>query len=386
MFFLYLSLALIFLLVFALLLSNKGTEIKKFFQFYITGLDSGFSLSQIRVLAKVGELAGLEDRSTLFWSVAALDRCTAEIVRQSRVEGTENDPKVQKLLSALYTYRTQIDIEQTRKKRGVETTRAILIGQKVRILLRGVGIFSSTVTGNTSKFLRLDFPSHPKIQATSIEWTNRIVTVYFWRKDDAGYEFETTIISDPEYEEKAVILLAHTSNLTRTQMRNTIRVKCHIHAQMYLLKPGDETRSLMESEPGMKCLLEDISEDGAMVMIGGKAVKGLKIKLQFMINDVLIVMPGEIRGVEFDQEKNQSRIHLQSEKLNPRMRNAILSFVYNVLPEEKKEELDAIRLTEEDALAEANLAGNVPPDASAGTQEKAGASKDELPDFAEKLV
>ena len=77
-----------------------------------------------------------------------------------------------------------------------------------------------------------------------------------------------------------------------------------------------------------------------------------------MIHDVLIVMAGTIRAVEYNKDTQQSRIHFDSGELNPRMKNAVLTFVYNVLPEDEKEELDAIRLTEEDGKAESTPVSN----------------------------
>jgi hypothetical protein len=62
------------------------------------------------------------------------------------------------------------------------------------------------------------------------------------------------------------------------------------------------------------------------------------------------------------------------------MKNAILSFVYNVLPEEEKEELDAIRLTEEDGLSEAESAE---PDSR--EQVRGGYTLEDLPDFPDKI-
>jgi len=153
-----------------------------------------------------------------------------------------------------------------------------------------------------------------------------------------------------------VLHITHSHNLIRSQKRKSIRVKCSIYAQMYLVKPGEPLEFALEPEPGMKCLLEDLSEDGAMVIIGGKGVKDMQIKLQFLVHDVLIVMAGKIRAVEFNPDTNQSRIHFESGELNPRMKNAILSFVYNVLPEQEREELDAIRLSEEDGLSDAENA------------------------------
>ena len=181
--------------------------------------------------------------------------------------------------------------------------------------------------------------------------------------------FDTVTLPDPVASGKAVLYIAHSHSLIRSQKRKSVRARCSIYAQMYLVKPGDTLDNALEPEPGMKCLIEDLSEDGAMVIIGGKAVKDMQIKLQFMVHDVLIVMAGVIRAVDFNKETNQSRIHFESGMLNARMRNAVLTFVYNVLPEAEKEELDAIRLTEEDGLEEAH-----------GSDEKNGSLED-VPDL-----
>ena len=374
--------AIPFLAIIALLMTEKGSAIKNYIHFFTTGLDSGFKPADISFLGKIAATTGLEDPSALFWSVSALDRCTAEIVRRTKATGTVNDAETQRLLSGLYSYRTKLELEESRKKRGVKSSRDIEVGQRLRILLRGVGVFSTKVVRNTPKSLVLDFPSSTKIKGTSISWTDKQVSIYFWRHDDAGYVFDTVVIPDPVSAGRAIIHVAHADNLVRSQKRKSVRVQCSIYAQMYLVKPGEVLESALEPEPGMKCLIEDLSEDGAMVLIGGKAAKGMQIKLQYMVHDVLIVMAGHIRAVEYNQETNQSRIHFESGELNPRMRNAVLTFVYNVLPEEEKEELDAIRLTEEDGIADAESAA-VSPDADNLSLGQV-ADLPDMPDFAGK--
>ncbi len=364
-----------FLAIFALFLTKKGSEIKEYIRFFISGLDSGFGPAQILFLGKIGKASGADDLTALFWSLNALDRCTAEIIRRAKQTGTENANSTQTLLSRLYSYRTKVELEQSKKKKGLTSTRDILVGQRVRILLRGVGVFSSKVIRNNSKNLALDFPSGAKTPATSIDWRNCALSIYFWRHEDAGYVFDTTVVSDPYALGKAVLHVSHSFNLIRSQKRKSIRVKCSIYAQLYLVKPGEPLDYALEPEPGMKCLIEDISEDGAMIIIGGKAVKDMQIKVQFLVHSVLIVMAGFIRAVDHNSDTNQSRIHFESGDLNPRMKNAILSFVYNVLPEEEREELDAIRLTEEDGLEEAEDGETAAP------KKKNFSSIEELPDM-----
>lgn len=348
----------LFLSVIAFLMTERGKDIREFIHFFATGMDSGFKIGQILFLGKIGRSAGLENLTSLFWSLPALDRCTAEIVQKSRLTGTDTDLKTQVLLSRLYAYRTKIELEQSRKKKGLETTKDIQTGQRIRILVQGVGVFSSKVLKNTARALVLDYPSNPKIAATAISWIHKTVSIYFWRQEDAGYTFDTVILPNPEPSNKAILHVAHSAMLERSQKRKSVRVKCSIYAQMFLIKPGEELNDFLEAEAGMKCLIEDLSEDGAMIIIGGKAKKGLQIKLQFVIHDIVIVMPGTIRAMEFNEETNQSRIHLESIELNQRMRNAILTFVYNVLPEAEKEKFDAIMLSEEDGKKDSAIVEN----------------------------
>ncbi len=379
--------AVIFLSVVAFLLTERGKNLREKILFFSAGLDSGFKPGQILLLLKVGEYAELENLQSLFWSLPALDRCIAEIVRRAHQKGTENTEEHQSLMARLYSYRTEVELEQSRKKRGLESTRDIQVGQKVRILLPGVGVFSSKVVKNNSRNLVFDYPSSPKIQATSIDWANRNISVYFWRHEDAGYVFDTVVLPDPLSAGRAILHAAHSFQLVRSQKRKSVRAKCSIYAQLYLVKPGETLNSSLEGDPGMKCLLEDLSEDGAMFVVGGKAMKGMQVKIQFAVHDVVIVMPGVIRAVEYNASTNQSRLHLECTELNQRMKNAILTFVYNVLPEEERERFDAIRLSEEDSL-------DGKPEASATVGDEAeilplvsNIDEDalpELPDFAAK--
>ncbi len=95
--------------------------------------------------------------------------------------------------------------------------------------------------------------------------------------------------------------------------------------------------------------MEDISSDGAMIRIGGKGVNNIQIKLQFELDNMLILMYCLVRSVEFNQANNQSRLHVECIHIEPSMRNEILSFVYKVLPEDQKNaEVALTQLEDED--------------------------------------
>ena len=60
------------------------------------------------------------------------------------------------------------------------------------------------------------------------------------------------------------------------------------------------------------------------------------MKIQFELEGTLIVMYTVVRSVEYNAANNQSRLHLECIHLDPAMRNAILTFVYKIIPEEQK--------------------------------------------------
>ena len=85
-----------------------------------------------------------------------------------------------------------------------------------------------------------------------------------------------------------------------------------------------------------------------MIRIGGKGVPNVQIKLQFNIQSMLIIMFGVVRTVEYNEASNQSLLHFECIHLEPAMKNEVLSYVYNMLPEREKEVYEALKLTDTD--------------------------------------
>ena len=316
-------------------------------KFFSTGLDSGFKLTEIFLLWKLAKIADLEDPLTLYWSLPALEKGIAATISNAKNNGLEHSKKTQDFLAKLYAYRTKLELNPKNKK-GLTSTKFIDVGQKIRVILKGRGVFSAEVLNN-SKDLIISLPlQNNQITIAGVDWVGMMMSVYLWRKDDAAYVFDTYVRENSMFNGKSVLCLSHTDNLLRTQKRRSVRCECHIYAQMYIIKSETADLKSMETQPGLKCLLEDISEDGALIRIGGKGVANLRIKLQFTIGESFIVMSGLVRGVEFDEEKNQSKLHFECTYIDTPMKNAILSYVYNVIPDEEKEIIQAMELAEKD--------------------------------------
>lgn len=361
-----------FLLILAFVYSVYKTKIK----FFITGIDAGFSMSDALLLWNVSQICELDEPTTLFFSLPALTKCMTQITNQASADNQIDSPKYQTLLSKLFAYRTKIQNESDNKK-GLTSTETLESGQRLRIILPGKGVFASKIINN-GKMLIITIPKKNDIITISAEeWVGKVINVYFWRKGDAQYVFDTIVVQTGIYLGKSTLYVKHSYNLTRTQKRRSVRAKCEIYADLFFIKKSDNNEQIIESKNGFRCLLQDISESGALIKIGGKGRENIKIKLQFSIQNKLIIMTGIVRKVEYNIEKNQSLLHFECTHIEQSMKNEILAYVYNMLPENEKEVLEAIRQTEDDSKNEIENELNV---SETGSQKNKKEISDAQPD------
>ncbi|MBD5440006.1 MAG: PilZ domain-containing protein [Treponema sp.] len=303
--------------------------------FFATGLDNKFSLSEIAMLWKLAKSTGIDEPLSLYVSDKAISKCVAMIVENAKKNHTENEPKVQQFLSKLYKFRTKVELSAD-NRRGLKSTRQLDSKQKLRIILKGSGIFSSMIVNNASEIAIMVPVQNGRIAIPANEWIGKDINIYLWRKGDAAYVFDTRVLRSGVFLGRQVLFLRQSEEITRMQKRRSIRTECNINAQFYLIKETVTDFLRIETAPGYKCLIEDISSDGALIRVGGKGVPNVQMKLQFELDETLVVMYGTVRSVEFNQASNQSRLHIECTHIEPNMRNAILTFVYKVIPEEQK--------------------------------------------------
>ena len=359
-----------FLIIILVILTAMGavyTAFKQRINFFITGLDSGFSISEISLLWEAAELCSLEQPTSLFYSLPSLTKCMTQI---SNMTNTDNSQKNQLIMTKLFDYRTKIQNEADDKK-GMTTTHSLEKGQTLRIILPGKGVFTSEIVGN-GNYLVINVPRQKNlIPFSGEEWVGRVISVYLWRKGDARYVFDTTVTQNGLFLGKSSLFLKHSANLVRTQKRKAVRVKCKIYGMLYIIKKDKVDVNAIETQNGFRCLIEDISEAGALIRIGGKGVQNVKIKLQFNIHNKLILMVGVVRTVEYNEAENQSLLHFECTHIDTTMKNEVLKFVYNMLPESEKEVLEALEQTESDEASASKEEGDAKAentDASSETQ------------------
>ena len=327
----FLIAGILLLIVIIVLLRIFGSDNFPWIQFYTRGRESGFNLQEINLLRRAAVENRIQNPVSLFWSVRQLDRCLRSMILRYRSKG--NDSIKPEMISKLFDFRKKVEFDQPKYKIGITTSRKISVRQIIKITLPGVGTYTSTVVENLRKYFAISYPLGPKLPV-GFSWNSQRINIYFWRGDDAGYVFETRILNDYTDSSKVPILhVAHSDSLVRSQKRRSVRADVNKNAYLYSLKSIDNRNENIEQSAGIRCRVIDISEDGAAILIGGRAKAGLPIKLQIKLYTETVVMCGIIRGVNFNQNKNQSVLHMKAVPLSFNMKNNVLSYVYNLFPD-----------------------------------------------------
>jgi c-di-GMP-binding flagellar brake protein YcgR len=329
--------------------AKKENASKNWIQFFAKGKEAGFSLRELEQIRRLSNNCKIQDPVSIFKSQKQLEICIRSVVNTLRMSGESEDPGIQDFLSRLFDYCKEVGIKNSEKKSSITNSRQISEGQTLRILVPGTGVFKSEVVKNIESYLTISRPSNAKM-TSSMQWTGLRISVYFWREDDAGYVFDTEVIDEVFSKGISSLKVEHHDALFRTQKRRSLRVKLHKPAFVYMVNDADPHQ--MEKSPGLRSMLDDISDTGCAFSVRGQATVGLRLKVQFSLDRIPICIPGTVRSVDFHPESNTSLIHMEADPLPIPVRNHIMCEVFDMLPDEDEDELP-FRITEDDPVGAA---------------------------------
>ena len=326
-----LALAAVVILIFVVLVFFVAHKEK--IQFFAEGSTKGFRRQEIQTLWKTAEKCGISTPSLLYDSVPLLNKCIAMIQSETRRNGTAEREDIKQLLSSLNVFRRHLALKTTEHGK-LKDSHELELGQRLSIIFKGKGIFSSRVLA-TGRQLVISFPVQPRklfrgppLELPSTEWIGKRVSVYAGLSGDACYVFDSLVESAGESGGKRCLNLQHSARIDRMQKRSSIRCSCRINAQMYVIKSKLIDYSIKEGESGSACMLEDLSEGGALIRIGGKGRQGVQVKLAFNLNSVPVLMLGVIRAVEYNRGIRQSRLHFECTYIENDMKEALVRYIY----------------------------------------------------------
>jgi c-di-GMP-binding flagellar brake protein YcgR len=297
-------------------------------QFISIGKEAGFSFKEVEMLRQITVQCNIEDSCSIFSSQERLDQCIRAIVRNIRMSGESEDPGIQDFLSRLYDYRKKIMSDNHSTSAGISNSRQMTDGQVLKILVTGGGVYRSQIVKNASQFMTISRPVNQK-NAPPISWQGTKISVYFWREDDAGYVFDSEVLDEVISLGVSALKIAHSDSLFRTQKRRSTRIKMHKQAFLYLIK-DDKPSYKLEIDPGLRCFLEDLSDTGCAVLVAGKTESGLRVKIQFALDNIPICISGVVRSTSFKEDSNRSLLRIEADPMPMETRNHILGQMFGM--------------------------------------------------------
>ncbi len=312
-----------------IILRRAGGGSFPWFAFYLKGKECGFRFSQVNLLRRIAVENRIKNPTCLYWSVKQLDGCIKGTIIRCRSEGTESSEEATALISKLFDLRKRVEFSQPKYNLRLKSSREITARQRLEILHPAAGRSRSVVIENLREYLAVSSPTELELPPDFC-WKGQHVTIGFWREGDAGYTMKSRILAESQQENSCVLHVAHTTELTQTRRRRSVRADIRAVARFYPVKSIDNATPVFESKKALTGLMKDISEDGAAMFVGGRAKPGLAVKLQVPIGGRTVVMCGVARAVEYDRGKNLSLLHLQAAPPPDRVRNTICSYVYDI--------------------------------------------------------
>ncbi|QEN07945.1 PilZ domain-containing protein [Oceanispirochaeta crateris] len=366
---------------------RKGLTKVNWVEFYSMGKDAGFSFKEINLLRKIAVVNKHQKPSSLFWSVDVLDKSLAGIHKMIEKEKDSDEQEyLEYLLKKLYSYRKSVEFQKPRYNRGLETTYDIAINQILKLKVDVLGIYECSVLENNRNYILVTYPKGPPLPV-GFSWRDRTLNVYFWRREDAGYFFQSRIMEGYPDREFKTLRMSHSEVVLRSQKRKSVRTSCKLPIQLYPVKSLKTSTQLPESQPGLRCILQDISEDGAAIMIGGQGKVNMCCKLQMELFGKVAILRGIVRTIDYDRKRNISVLHIQAEEPDEQSRYLILAFVYDIYRNEQS--LAGNTLKQNESQAESNLMNDNPANGAVPEVEKGPdddlesleAVEEELPTF-----
>jgi hypothetical protein len=329
--FLFLGALCIFLPRFSAMREKKNARRR----FFLKALEGGFKGRDADTLYKLALKTDPADPPSFFWSREKLDLLILHFVKiVERGRGEENKAN-HEFLSRLYDYRKRIEQGAQDGNNALINTRQISGYQELQIQVEGAGSFKVRVLENNDYYLTITRPAGSGVPP-NFSWADRYLSAYFWRNDDAGYLFYSSILSAVLFQGMGALKINHSSTLHRTQKRASLRVKIHKQAYLYIIF-NEEDAQKPESSPGLKCIVKDLSEDGCAVAIGGRTNREFRVKLQFSLKGCPVCMPGTVCSANYNEETGRSLLHIKADPLPLETKNRILGEVFEMLPYEEPE-------------------------------------------------
>ncbi len=318
-FFIILTIIIIFLLIYM----GSGNISLGGVDFIAKGKEAGLSAKEIKMFKKAADVLEMDRPLTLLGSISNIDNAILRI--NEILQKTEySDIEIIDLLEDLHMYRKNIELDKLEKRGNISDSKNLSVSQQVKITVGNMEIpIIGVISEITPNYLSIDLKNETGIRP-GINW-NGPINIYFWRRDDAGYFFESTVIETPSSRKWNI---SHSTNLIRSQKREDLRVDVELNCYVYKLEDITKRNSKPMGFNGTFSQLKNLSEGGAAFLINGKIQPGIALKIEFRLEGKVVVLCGFVKDSSHNQSNNISYVRMKIIEPTFEMLSVIRPFLF----------------------------------------------------------
>ncbi|MFN7065017.1 MAG: flagellar brake protein [Aquificaceae bacterium] len=311
-----LFLALFFLIVLPYLWSKYRAKMSLKKEFILLGESSDLTGSEISLLWQCVNI--IKEPNKILQSKAVFEKCASKLIKEDISKA-----------DTITQIRRKLKFETLPWFLPLTSTRDIELYQTGFITFDDK-VYSSAVWDKNELELHLAFLDRP----AKVPRTGDKVKFSFLREDDCRYYFQGKVLKVYEDGVKLVLVLPHTEELSKIQLRESLRWKVKIPAELSLFAE--------EGEYTVDTLIEDISPKGIKVCFSGhmKVEIGERVIVRFELNRLPIRAIGAVRNVS--SKMGRSCLGINFDNLDSKIEDHIRKFII----EEQREVLKAYKLGE----------------------------------------
>lgn len=305
------------------------------FEFYSRGRREGFTFKDIRFLKNITLQANLERPQSIFWSTRQLNRCLRPAIQKINADEEMAQERKALMIGKLLELRKKAEFNLPKYKRRIRDTRVLLPRQRLVVREKSYGTFVSWIIEANRKYLVVSLPSG-RPGWMELRWVGKRIHVYFWRRDDAGYVFESKVMEQIFHEEYPLLYVNHSNNLIRSQLRKSIRIDTDIRVEFYPLvySTVDGIKKAFIPKTPRIGKIVDLSDSGCCMIASKLLKKHDRLKIDFcLVEGKRIVVLASVVNVTNTSDKRVKKYHLMFSKIGTHSRNNILLYVYNIFGE-----------------------------------------------------
>ncbi len=328
------TIAIFTLLVLYYYLKNKynltTSNLLKRHNFNSLGRNIGLENNELKILFGLAVKNDVREPLICYTNSKILDNIIKLGLRD--IENDRKAPEENKNSRSAVLLEIKAKIEKnSRQNMGIRSTHLLHENQKMVLFAREKGYIYSVIKRITHESMVVELMSE-KIKSRILS-VGEHLKVYFWRDEDAGYTFDTTVTGFDNIGVKRYSI-RHAERLSRTQKRKYRRVPVNLSGYVIPVETvvNSSVKKYIPKEGlTVTCSIKNLSAGGLLMMVNKLRSNDKFVKVVFELNHYKIGVIGKIIRIHAIHE-NLYEVTVQFVRMILKEKNLINRYVYNYMP------------------------------------------------------